>query len=397
MGLYKFINILFTNVKNNGLWYTLCKILKKISERKRFYNLSISYDLLENKNQQLNIAFNISGGMGDYLIFFNYLSYFLDLLEDCRYKIDIYAEGGLRIIEHIFNNTDLIKVYNTGIENYNKYDLGIYLLRFPEIKKMNRKRIQYKAPQLISYLAECNDFYFRNINFFVANGIYTGGQTAWYCVKKGQTRLQQPDINRYLHISNEYRYNILIDKDEKKYLEEHGLCSRKYITIHHGCDGRHEVNMKLWSVKNYYKLVNLIKSKYPEYSIVQCGINKERFPDVPNVDVNLVGKTSLEDVKILLKNSLLHIDNEGGMVHLRHALHGGTSIVVFGPTLSQFFGYQENYNICKEKICEPCEWVVDHWMEKCLKNESSIPACMEAITPLDVMKCVDDFFCEENK
>lgn len=39
-----------------------------------------------------------------------------------------------------------------------------------------------------------------------------------------------------------------------------------------------------------------------------------------------------EKLKVILKHAKLHIDSEGGLVHLRHAIKGGPSVVLFGPT-----------------------------------------------------------------
>ena len=95
----------------------------------------------------------------------------------------------------------------------------------------------------------------------------------------------------------------------------------------------------------------------------------------------------MEEVKALLKNSLLHIDNEGGLVHLRHALCAKKSIVLFGPTSDLFYGYAENENV-RSNVCEePCEWENAKWNTWCkkIKNENSkISICMKQISDMQL-------------
>ncbi len=162
--------------------------------------------------------------------------------------------------------------------------------------------------------------------------------------------------------------------------KDYGISALQFITVHRGNDLKNKANcVKLWPIGYYGILVKMLKQKYPEYQIVQLGVNKERCPDMENVDINLVGKTSLEDVVFLLKHSALHIDCEGGFTHLRHALHGGKTVVLFGPTDIAYYGYSENINL-RTDVCSGCEWVREKWLESCIK-EMRNPACMYSLTP----------------
>ena len=100
----------------------------------------------------------------------------------------------------------------------------------------------------------------------------------------------------------------------------------------------------------------------------------------------------MEEVKALLKNSLLHIDNEGGLVHLRHALCAKKSIVLFGPTSDLFYGYAENENV-RSNVCEePCEWENAKWNISCKKIkevECYEAECMKKITIVELGKKVE--------
>ena len=114
--------------------------------------------------------------------------------------------------------------------------------------------------------------------------------------------------------------------------------------------------------------------------IVQLGFSEDRCPKFNNIDIDLIGKTSLEEVKIILNNSIIHIDGEGGMVHLRHALHGGKSIVLFGATSPEFYGYSENINLRGDGCSHWCEWITENWQAKCARGYDR-PPCSYSLTP----------------
>ena len=120
--------------------------------------------------------------------------------------------------------------------------------------------------------------------------------------------------------------------------------------------------------------------------IVQIGDDKT--PELLNsVDINLVGRTNLEELKVILKASKLHIDSEGGLVHMRKALNGGGSVVLFGPTSKEFFGYSSNINIKAEGACtSDCQWLSDKWDSLCIKTMSNNNVCMKAIEPNKVFE-----------
>ena len=111
--------------------------------------------------------------------------------------------------------------------------------------------------------------------------------------------------------------------------------------------------------------------------------------------MDLVGKTNLEQIKPILQHALVHIDGEGGMVHLRHALGGGRSVVLFGPTSSEFFGYSENKNLVGGGCAVWCEWALNKWQEGCLRGSYETPPCMASITPEMVMEAADSIIREE--
>ena len=147
-------------------------------------------------------------------------------------------------------------------------------------------------------------------------------------------------------------------------------------------------HVKAWSLKSCGDIIPKLKKRFPEYKLLLLGLHERQAPNPEGCDLNLIGKTSLEQVKVLLKHAACMVDNEGGMVHLRHALHGGPSVVMFGPTAPELFGYSENINLVSGACKQWCEWLFENWMYKCARTMESNHPCMEAITTDDVLEAV---------
>ena len=375
-------------IKRLGVYNTVTyyiDVIKNRGERKKYFKEEkrISSKLPD----QLRICFQVSGGFGDYLVFANYLEYFRRKYSKDTDQIDIYFPMGIGSVKSIFDNSYGVNLIDKEKNIKRKtYDLYIKLSRFPQIYFYREIKIKLMRPELLQYIALCKAFEIEHRDFFIFSP-YRDGKTADYCIQRSQIRLQQPDIYGLLKITQTYQFPLKIKCDEQQFLKKWDLETDKYITIHHGCDVRYSYSTKLWKWENYDHLAGLIKESFPELKIVQCGVDPEQFPKMKNADINLVGKTTMEEVKALLKNSLLHIDNEGGLVHLRHALCAKKSIVLFGPTSDLFYGYAENENV-RSNVCEePCEWENAKWNTWCkkIKNENSkISICMKQISDMQL-------------
>ena len=117
-----------------------------------------------------------------------------------------------------------------------------------------------------------------------------------------------------------------------------------------------------------------------EPKLVYIGPEAEDY--VPDGILNLSGQTSFDELLVLLKHAKLHVGPEGGMIHMRHALCGLPSCVLFGPTSATFYGYAENHNLETGGVCiSSCEWMVDHWQGICLKTNSNICKKLQALGP----------------
>lgn len=180
----------------------------------------------------------------------------------------------------------------------------------------------------------------------------------------------------------------MVNKEYKKYhwqLTEPIDIPNKFITVHDGFDAsgyyKFERSTKSWDIKSWIDFVKIFKRHYPDIYVVQLGGVKHR--KIQGVDINFAGQLSFENSLRYLKSSLLHIDGDSGLVHARR-LFNLQSIVIFGPTNVNYFGYPENVNLAP-KFCGDCWWRIRDWMATCMAGHST-PACMDSISALNVFK-----------
>lgn len=326
----------------------------------------------------IRIAVQLRGGIGDQLIGCNYVKALKDKLNDANIKIDVYCRS---VVNELFlSGTAFINSVSPESDfnpSDGMYDLYIRLDRFPVILECDEEKIQHHQT-LYKYVSLVQNFKKLHQNVFFTGRSEFDSICNIYTLIKGQKRFNQMDIDGFLGIGEKFQYAPKIQQTD---VFQKFKIPKKFITIHRGVDTNRTCNSnKLWPMESYNQLIKMIKSEFPEYTIVQLGVNKERCPDMENVDINLVGKTSMTDMVYILKKSLLHIDGEGGQVHIRHAINGGKSVVFFGPTSVDFYGYSENINLYSNVCPHWCEHIKERWDEGCLKT-GGIPLCMVKISP----------------
>lgn len=331
------------------------------------------------KGDKILIAFITEGGLGDFLININFIHCLVRKIYKSNISIDIITNNNSfaqSLIPELLGLKD-VKVIKKIKYLKGYYDLKIQIFRRPIILSINTKRISAFAPQLLPFI---NAWQAKKEQFFLLydNYPYLEGTADILDAGDGKKRFIQADINNILAMDYTFKPNIKIKK-EKETLAKFNIDQRPYITIARevGYDKVVE-STKLWPLNNYIALTKLIKQNFPQITIVEIGSGKG--PRIEqNIDIALAGKTSLEEAKSLIKNSLLHIDTEGGLSYLRYALHAGPSIILMGPTDPDI--YNLNGNICiYTKACPiHCAELLPHWQEDCHKIKDK-NICMKSIT-----------------
>ena len=170
----------------------------------------------------------------------------------------------------------------------------------------------------------------------------------------------------------------------------------KYITINTGFDHQFVIGSrfatKCYPVEYWEELVKLIKTGFPGIGVIQVG--GKNSPSIKACDIHYERKLSLPLSAGILKKSLLHIDIEGGLVHLCSAM-GTKCLVLFGPTSKRYFAYDNNINL-QAGECHDCWWASECWMEHCPQG-LDVAQCMYKLSPQKVYDTVSAFLKEQGK
>lgn len=312
------------------------------------------------------------GGMGD--VFMD-----LQLIKEIRkavgkpVHIDFYA----RPVNILSKLPFVDEVFSYG--EYRKeivYDILIRSHRIWKIEGFNKKKVRHFSEQLYKY---CID----SINLFEAvfKRQMQNNLIQQYALINGKKRIEQHNIHETLPFTRYTPPYLPVDEMQYNLFDDLDLTGKQYITVSRGVNSLYDnTNAKLWPGEYYEMLLASIHVQFPDIKIIQLGQTRH-FGELNGADISLLGKTTLEQTKLLLKNAVLHIDSEGGLVHLNHFLYG-KSAVMFGPTVMEAYGYDENFNFKTNACPYPCEWVTDRWGESgtCLLDQDK-PACIYSLKP----------------
>jgi ADP-heptose:LPS heptosyltransferase len=355
----------------------------------------------------LKIAIAMPGGIGDILMYGLTVKEFSKRI-GYRHTIDIYTDGESKkdTLDFVFQKFPFIRqcigddgrkwpmfMEHTLYRSTEPYDVLMRMDRCAIVAHCDYKHVNKRSPWLSLFCRKNRLFYEKNAKFFKNPPIYHSMVDQWsiLCKKK---RIQQPDQCQMLGISDSSGTFLELEPDSYGLLSTLELQDTSYITLQRGlnhCDKLCD-STKLWPIYHYEKFIELFHQKYPSIKIVQLGHSPNTCRSLSGVDINLIGKTSLSEVAVLLKHSLFHLDGEAGMVHMKKFLNG-RSIVLFGPTPVEVFGYPENINITSNGCHSWCEWVSNDWSKTCLRGFKEAP-CMASIAPGMVMEAADKILNE---
>ena len=335
------------------------------------------------KDDILYISFYPTGGFGDYIISSKLLD---EISKIVPCKIDVYCEN-VTFGKAVYEGREKVEIFpiNTFYSQMWKYDLALKVEHFIHIEKQNANKIAKINPIFMDKLNKLGHGY---------RTYYPDVEQQWFRENIHFRRCEIKGINRWTELSHEGIFKIEDQKtwipmreEYKKRLQELGLNEKKYITLNRGADsmGRSKMQTKVWPLEHYNDFVMLFKNQYPDIEIVQVGASGNA--KIRGVDKYILGE-SLEVTKWILKGSILHLDCEGGLVHLATQLDTKCA-VVFGPTPKHFYEYPQNINMVYEG-CNNCMGTHPEWAFECYKGLSE-PECMYKVTPEIVMKNIKSY------
>lgn len=339
------------------------------------------------KKKEISMAFYLGGGLGDCIIAKRLIEEFTSMAEE-NCLVDIYGHSkNLQYVKTIFQGCHYINSIFIGTDLYKKecknYVLAMQISYFLSIDSLNFSLMQSNneelAKRLIALQKEVKKY-----------GLDTtrGTDNAIHFAQSKYKRNNCYTANNYdgiLAIENN-RVNIPLVSQYLAVFQALGL--NNYITLNYGWGensrGKNRPPNKIWPAVYYEQLIQLFKLKFPQVKVVQLGLTSSY--NIKGVDRYVLGE-SIELTKYILQNSLLHIDCEGGLVHLATQL-GTKCVVLFGPTPVHYFGYKENINIVAD-VCKEC-YYLDNDFSKCIRNLEK-PECMYSLMPDMVMEKVEKY------
>ncbi|MFH0985471.1 MAG: lipopolysaccharide heptosyltransferase II [Candidatus Omnitrophota bacterium] len=146
-----------------------------------------------------------------------------------------------------------------------------------------------------------------------------------------------------------------------------------------------EASFKRWPAKYFAELIKKLQEEKGIHGVAILGSRSERalceeFQSmIKPPSVVLAGETSLSQTAMVLKKSVLFVGNDGGLVHLAHALHVPL-IAFYGPVPPEVYGpypsSPEAVAVFKQSLeCRPCYYKFRY------NKECKTIACLNDLNP----------------
>ena len=326
------------------------------------------------------VAFRLTGGIGDYLVAARYIRDLLRVAGDFRF--DVYSSQP-SVAAWVFSEfpqcNNCYDEYFSWDRKFTRYPIAMYLTMFAFVYKDTLKPTHVPARNIkLLDICEKLERFRPSIEPFI---LYHPRMDAFLGRKAVFMGAQR---HNFVHVMSGMPYggDELRVKMDDKALAKYNLENQPYITVHNGFN----TLQKDWVGKgrratkcypHYNALVMQLRARFPELKVVQLG-TADTSEAITGVDYNLISRTTLAECATILSHSLLHIDNEGGFVHLAACLDV-KSCVIFGPTDAEFFSYEDNINVAP-KFCGGCWWVTEDWLGQCPRGYET-PRCLSEQPP----------------
>ncbi|MBO6179240.1 MAG: hypothetical protein J6O04_08705 [Selenomonadaceae bacterium] len=323
----------------------------------------------------ISVALCLSGNLTDYLIYANYIWYMAHSVMLEYADIDVYCASGKQYADFVFDNSNLVQyVYDYPLQQIEMrdYDLAIELNPYPVILHRDDYVLTRIIPKAIDYILSCERFRIL-YGQVLGKNLFTKNRLKVFQEISERTWLQAPDINGFLNISSKYLYPLPL-RELVPYIVTGAspfisLCSMVTGTV---LD---------WPREYWSSLKSCLRNRFENQWIVDIvEANDNEYMTEWEMDGTIIErKLNFYEMAHLMRTSKLVIGTDQPLIYLRYALHGGTSIVLFGPTSEKTGGCQGNVNLRGIGCKHWCEGVTGNWYKECLLGEKQ-PPCMSSIT-----------------
>lgn len=313
----------------------------------------------------LKIALIRLGGIGDTLVLAGQATAIKRKYSDCNITLYIRDLASSEIVQ---GNKDVDRVVMAGNKMWNSLLSHILQQDFDIVYDSRyMTKIIFKNPEdneddiaeneklLEPYKDEFLVFPFKNNNIYSKENLNTYDLGLKTALLEGS-----PD-------------DMFVNIDKKDYDMLSLLENDVYVTVHNGSDFARQT--KCWVTAYWNDVVKYIKSR--GMKVIQLGNSLEEKIEGA---IDMRGKSNIKQTSAFINKARLHVDTEGGLVHIARAVRT-RSVVLFGPTSFGFFKYDENINIETPSQCKDCWWTTDMWWRDCPKGDTIPPRCMSELSP----------------
>ena len=393
MRITTFFRKISSKIKSSIYVFKKAEILENVLKKEingEYDHISLTnscelYDIMTD-SKEIRIAIYLGGALGDYIVYLNFVD---ELALSDNISITLFLDR-IGFANFVYGKRKNITIVH-DLDNYlfinanKKYDLSLHFDHGITIYHHNLSSIKSKSYDF--YIKTC-----RMLEYVKKNRVDISEQQLRQLVifKKaqfsGDNKWSKLSAGGVISDNNKYSC-IILNPSCYNVLCKYNLNDKKYITINYGADKNMggESQTKVVPSINLEKFIEQFKVNYPEYTIVQTGTSNSS--KLKNVHLYAFD-CSLDETAIILKNSELHIDSEGGLVHLASQL-STKCIVGFGPTPAFYYGYERNINIVSE-LCNNCMSVTNDWNLHCPKGQYH-PECTYSITGELIFKKADEY------
>ena len=323
------------------------------------------------QHSKQNLLVNFSGGFGACVIYKKIMESFIRLAP--RICIDVFASRGVDFLRFLYADTPQVRQielnlgvrYQSQMEHYAAaisfygHALHVDVLQhtdaFPEALEDVLQRLQQETSQ-------------ENPSYKIP--IYT---SIYRTIFQGGTVYDRLSYHGIIPISDKH---VHIPEDAEARMEMQDAHLGTYVTLNfgNGIAGNAKAVAKSWTKERFEKVIQILHDADPELQILQLG--EARASRLSGARHDFLGARWPLVAQILV-HSKLHIDIEGGLVHLATQM-GTKCLVLFGATPVEYYGYPENINL-HVGTCHGCYGLYED-VNRCARDLAE-PECMYSITP----------------
>jgi ADP-heptose:LPS heptosyltransferase/SAM-dependent methyltransferase len=333
--------------------------------------------------ERVCIGAQLVGGVGDVLLASCYLQALYDEFHDCTVEVFYHQPEVARAILGNARFVQTVHAAETFPQRADAYDLTVSVLQFVRYQVRDPEKIARANPGFAERLRAAQHR-FESYSGLAAEQPFLDGLWARISVQAGRTVLDNLGYLGGVAVDRDTQLFLALEPAAEDPLFGH-IGDAPYVTVHDGFDNTTPVAAglatKCWPLEHWADLVRRLKSQMPGVRIVQLGAAKSRA--IAGVDVDLVDRTSLQQAAWIVKNALLHIDTDSGLVHVARAVHT-PAVALFGPTDVAYYGYRQHSNV-KAAVCGNCWWSTPDWLGRCPRGLAQ-PECMRSIPSAEVAR-----------